>query len=213
MWCPSVLAVLVHWVKMDAQKTYVLWLNRNTEEQAFSGRGARARQVATHLSAEVRAVLANTDLPTPITVSYGGQHLVQGATHRSSLCRVERIHGTHQNFERIACKRFFALARQSQTYASPVRLEWLSDQVPSRFKRLNGLCRGAAGCRLKFRECRRGPRERVGTREEAERHPLGRTEFAVIALSLYEPSHLQQELGRFARRHDYLFGNIIAFRN
>jgi hypothetical protein len=22
---------------MDAQKTYVLWLNRNTEEQAFSG--------------------------------------------------------------------------------------------------------------------------------------------------------------------------------
>lgn len=93
----------------------------------------------------------------------------------------------------------FALARQSQTYASPVRLEWLSDQVPTRFKRLNGLCRGAAGCRLKFRECRRGPRERVGTGEEAERHPLGRTEFAVIALSLYEPSHLQQELCRFAR--------------
>src|SRR6266853_1343740 len=53
---------------------------------------------------------------------------------RTSLCRVERIHGAHQNFERIACKRFFALARQSQTYASPVRLEWLSDQVPTRFK-------------------------------------------------------------------------------
>jgi hypothetical protein len=52
---------------MDAQKTYVLWLNRNTEEQAFSGRGARARQVAAHLSAEVRAVLANTDLPTRTT--------------------------------------------------------------------------------------------------------------------------------------------------
>jgi len=34
---------------MDAQKTYVLWLNRNTEEQAFSG------------SAEVRAILASTD--------------------------------------------------------------------------------------------------------------------------------------------------------
>jgi len=125
--------------------------------------------------------------------------LVQGATHRSSLCRVERIYGAHQNFERIARKRFFALARQSQTYASPVRLEWLSDQVPTRFKRLNGLCCGAAGRRLKFRECRRGPREWVGTREEAERHPLGRTEFAVIALSLYEPSHLQQELCRFAR--------------
>src|SRR5258705_12962184 len=62
-WCPSVLAVLVHWLKMDAQKTYVLWLNRNTQEQAFSGRGARARQVAAHLSAEVRAVLANTEAP------------------------------------------------------------------------------------------------------------------------------------------------------
>ena len=46
----------------------------------------------------------------------GGQHVVQGATHRSSLSRVERIHGAHQNFERIACQRFFALARQSQTY-------------------------------------------------------------------------------------------------
>jgi hypothetical protein len=66
-WCRSVLAVLVHWLKMDAQKTYVLWLNRNTQEQAFSGRGARARQVAGHLSAEVRAVLATTDLPTRIT--------------------------------------------------------------------------------------------------------------------------------------------------
>ena len=59
----SVLAVLVDWLKMDAQKTYVLWLNRNTEEQAFSGRRARARQVAGYLSAEVRAVLANTDSP------------------------------------------------------------------------------------------------------------------------------------------------------
>ena len=114
-----------------------------------------------------------------------------------------------EHFERIACKRFFALARQSQTYASPVRLEWLSNQVPTRFKRLNGLCCGAAGCRLKFREGRRGPRERVGTREEAERHPLGRTEFAVITLSSYEPSHLQQELCRFACRHDCLF-EIIA---
>jgi hypothetical protein len=54
---------------MDAQKTYVLWLNRNTEEQAFSGRRARARQVAGHLSAEVRAVLANTDPPTRTTRS------------------------------------------------------------------------------------------------------------------------------------------------
>ena len=65
----SVLAVLVHWLKMDAQKTYVLWLNRNTQEQAFSGRGARARQVAAHLSAEVRAVRANTDPPMRTTRS------------------------------------------------------------------------------------------------------------------------------------------------
>src|SRR5215470_6616970 len=49
-------SVLVHGLKMDAQKTYVLWLNRSTEEQAFNGRGARAWQVAAHLSAEVRAV-------------------------------------------------------------------------------------------------------------------------------------------------------------
>jgi hypothetical protein len=64
---PAVLAVLVHWLKMDAQKTYVLWLNRNTEEQAFSGRGARARQLAGHLSAEVRAVRADTEAPMRIT--------------------------------------------------------------------------------------------------------------------------------------------------
>src|SRR5258705_2452725 len=99
---------------MDAQKTYVLWLNRNTEEQAFSGRGARARRVAAHLSAEVRAVLANTDLPTRTTRSQSGQHLVQGATHRSSRCPVQRIHGAHQNFERSASKRLFVLAPQSQ---------------------------------------------------------------------------------------------------
>jgi len=54
---------------MDAQKTYVLWLNRSTEEQAFSSRGARARQVAAHLSAEVRAVRANTEPPMRTTRS------------------------------------------------------------------------------------------------------------------------------------------------
>jgi hypothetical protein len=26
------IAVLGHWLEMGAQKTYVLWLNRNTEE-------------------------------------------------------------------------------------------------------------------------------------------------------------------------------------
>ncbi len=54
---------------MDAQKTYVLWLNRSTEEQAFNSRGARARQVAAHLSAEVRAVRANTEPPMRTTRS------------------------------------------------------------------------------------------------------------------------------------------------
>jgi hypothetical protein len=54
---------------MDAQKTYVLRLNRNTEEQAFSGRGAHARRVAARLSAEMRAVLANTDPPMRTTRS------------------------------------------------------------------------------------------------------------------------------------------------
>jgi hypothetical protein len=66
---PVVLAVLVHRLKMDAQKIYVLWLNRNSEEQAFSGRAARARQVAAHLSAEVRAVRANTEAPMGTTGS------------------------------------------------------------------------------------------------------------------------------------------------
>ena len=44
-------------------------------------------------------------------------------------------------------------------YASPIRLGSLSDQVPTRLKRLNGLRCGATGRRLKFRECRRVPRE------------------------------------------------------
>jgi len=59
------IAVLVHWLEMDAQKTYVLWLNRNSEQQALSGRGSRARQVG----AEVRAVSANADPPMRTTRS------------------------------------------------------------------------------------------------------------------------------------------------
>ena len=59
----SAIAVLAFWLKMNAEKTRVLWLNRNTEEQAFSSREVRARKVTAHLSAKVRAVLANTDLP------------------------------------------------------------------------------------------------------------------------------------------------------
>src|SRR2546429_4446910 len=49
------------------------------------------------------------------TRSYSGQHLVQGVVHRGSLFRIEQIHRPHQNFERIACKRFLTFIRQSQT--------------------------------------------------------------------------------------------------
>ena len=101
--------------------------------------------------------------------------------------------------DRIARKGFVALVRQSQSYASPVRLGSLSEQVPTSLKRLDGLRCGATGRRLKFRECRRGPGERVRAGEEAQRHPLGRAEFAVIALGLHEPAHQQQEFCGFAR--------------
>jgi hypothetical protein len=49
------------------------------------------------------------------TRSYSGQHFVQRVVHLGSLFRVERVHGAHQNFERIARKRFLTFARQSQT--------------------------------------------------------------------------------------------------
>ena len=47
----------------------------------------------------------------------------------------------YQNFERIARKGFFALTRQSQADASPVRLGLLSGQVPTCLKCLDGLHR------------------------------------------------------------------------
>src|SRR5215468_6046799 len=77
--------------------------------------------------------------------------------HRGSLFRIEQIHGAHQNFERIACKRFFSLARQSQTDASPVRLRSLSDQVPTCLKcldrlRSGGIARGHRGYGLPISE-------------------------------------------------------------
>jgi chaperonin GroES len=56
--------------------------------------------------------------------------LVQGLVHRGLLFGVERIHGSHQNFEWIARKCFVTLARQSQSDAPPIRLGSLSDQVP-----------------------------------------------------------------------------------
>jgi len=64
---------------------------------------------------------------------------VQGVVHRGLLFQIERVHGAHQNFERIARKRFLALVVQAQSNASPVRLGSLPDQVPTRLKRLDGL--------------------------------------------------------------------------
>src|SRR2546429_4810885 len=132
------------------------------------------------------------------------QHFVQRVMHRGSLVRVERVHGAHQHFERIARKRFLTFVCQSQTDASPIRLRSLSDQVPTCLKCLDRLRSGATGGRLKLRECRRGPGERVGTGEVAKRHPLGGAEFAVIALGLHKASRQQQELCRFASWHGHL---------
>jgi hypothetical protein len=73
------------------------------------------------------------------TRSHRGQHVVQGVVHRGLLFRVERVHGAHQNFERIARNRFFAFVRQSEGDTSPVRLGSLSDQVPTCLKRFDGL--------------------------------------------------------------------------
>src|SRR5262249_27839366 len=98
---------------------------------------------------------------------------------------VERVHGAHQSFERIARECFVTLVGQSQTDASPVRFRSLSDQVPTCLKCLDSLRRSATGGRLKRRECRRGSGEGIGAGEVAERHPLGGAEFAVIALSLH----------------------------
>jgi hypothetical protein len=71
--------------------------------------------------------------------SYRSQHMAQGVMHRGLLFRVERAHGAHQSFERIARNRFFAFVRQSESNASPVRLGSLSDQVSTGLERLDGL--------------------------------------------------------------------------
>jgi hypothetical protein len=73
------------------------------------------------------------------TRSYRGQHLVQGVVHRGLLFGVERVHRPHQNFERIARKGFVTLVRQSQSYAPPIRLGSLPDQVSTGLKHLDGL--------------------------------------------------------------------------
>jgi hypothetical protein len=55
------------------------------------------------------------------------------------LLRLERGHGAHQNFERIARNHFIAFVRQAESNASAIRLRSLSDQIPTYLKRLDGL--------------------------------------------------------------------------
>jgi hypothetical protein len=135
----SAIAVLARWLKMDAEETCIRWLDRDAERLTFGGRGARDSWVAAPLSTEVRAILANPEAPMRPPRSYHGQRLMQGVVHRGSLFHVERVHGAHQNFERIAHKCFVTLVGQSQADASPVRFGSLSDQVPTCLKCLDGL--------------------------------------------------------------------------
>ena len=133
------IAALALRLKMDAEESSVVRLDRYAEQQAFEGRSARARRVAVHFFTKVRAVLAHTEVPMRSTGSYSGQHVVQGVAHRALLLRLERGHGAHQNFERIARNHFMTFVRQAESNASPIRLRSLSDQVPSCLKRLDGL--------------------------------------------------------------------------
>ena len=75
-----------------------------------------------HFSAEVRAVLAHTEVLMRSTRSKHGQHVVQGVAHRGLLFCVERVHGAHQNFERIARNHLVTFVRQAESNTSPVRL-------------------------------------------------------------------------------------------
>jgi hypothetical protein len=135
----SGLAALALRLKMGAEETSVIWLNRHAEQAALEGRPARFRRAAVCFSTEIRAVLADTKVRMRSTRSYSGQYLVQGVVHRGLLLRVERVHGAHQDFERIARNRCVAFARQAKRNASPIRLGSLSDQIATCLKRLDGL--------------------------------------------------------------------------
>ena len=134
-----VLAALALRLKMDTEETSVVRFYRYAEQLASEGRPARACRVAVYFSTEVRAVLAHTKVLMRSTRSYSGQHVVQGVAHRGLPLRVERVHGAHQNFERIARNHFTTFVRQAESNASPIRLGSLSDQIPTCLKRLDGL--------------------------------------------------------------------------
>ena len=135
----SGLAALAVRLKMGAEETSVIWLNRYAEQAALEGRPARFRRATVCFSTEIRAVLAHTKVRMRATRSYSGQYLVQGVVHRGLLLRVERVHSAHQEFERIARNRCVAFARQAERNASPIRLGSLSDQIATCLKRLNSL--------------------------------------------------------------------------
>ena len=78
-------------------------------------------------STEIRAVLAHTKERMRSVRSYSRQHMVQGVAHRGLLLRVERVHGAHQDFKRIARNRFTAFVGQAESNASPIRLRSLTD--------------------------------------------------------------------------------------
>jgi len=64
---------------------------------------------------------------------------MQGIVHRGLLLGVERAHGAHQSFERIARNYLMTFVRQAERDASSISLGSLPDQIPTRLKRLDGL--------------------------------------------------------------------------
>jgi hypothetical protein len=122
-----VFAALALRLKMNAEETSVIWLDRYAEQEALEGRSARSRRVAVCISTEIRAVLAHTKVRMRSIRSYSGQHVVQGVAHRGLLLRVERVHGAHQDLERIARNRFMTFVGQAESNASPIRLRPLAD--------------------------------------------------------------------------------------
>ena len=59
--------------------------------------------------------------------------------HCGLLFRIERAHGAHQNFKRVARNHFITFVSQADSDASPICLGSLTDQVPTCLKRLDGL--------------------------------------------------------------------------
>src|SRR6202030_4513170 len=112
---------------MNAEETSVLRLDRTPKQLAFEGRPGRARRAAACFTAEVGAVLANTEVPMRPTCSYSGEHVVQRVMHCGLRFRIERAHGAHQNFERVARNHFITFGGQADSDASPICLGSLSN--------------------------------------------------------------------------------------